>query len=164
MRVTVSRESAPSWENLDAPVTVVSSAIANCFLTMKHTFSRVSGLACSKNQMVFNTISHWLQWCNVICALYMIPTKLQWDWFNPHNIQYKLWDHILPTTMSVTLHSTCLVINPCSWLNILIFLIYFLSSTIYLIAFLELHGSIIRTNSSATSNPIVWHKVWLTIS
>lgn len=42
---TVSRESAPSAENLDSPVTTDPSGNANCFLTMSQTFSTVSGLA-----------------------------------------------------------------------------------------------------------------------
>lgn len=43
---TVSRESAPSEENLDSPVTAESSGSASCFLTMEQTLSTVSGLAC----------------------------------------------------------------------------------------------------------------------
>jgi len=43
----VSRESAPSAENLESPVTVDPSGNANCFFTMSQTFSTVSGLAWS---------------------------------------------------------------------------------------------------------------------
>lgn len=45
-KFTVSRESAPSVENLDSPLTVESSGIANCFFTILLTFSTVSGFAC----------------------------------------------------------------------------------------------------------------------
>jgi len=41
----VSRESAPSAENLDSPVTADPSGNASCFLTMSQTFCTVSGLA-----------------------------------------------------------------------------------------------------------------------
>ncbi|KVI08591.1 hypothetical protein Ccrd_013043 [Cynara cardunculus var. scolymus] len=45
---TVSSESAPSAANFDSPVTAVSSFRASCFLTIPHTFSTVSCLACPK--------------------------------------------------------------------------------------------------------------------
>lgn len=54
MSDTVSSESAPSAVNLDSPVTGVPSANASCFFTISHTFSTVSGLACSKTFKVIN--------------------------------------------------------------------------------------------------------------
>lgn len=44
---TVSRESAPRAENFDSPVTAEPSGKASCFFTISHTFSTVSGLACT---------------------------------------------------------------------------------------------------------------------
>ncbi|BAT06576.1 Os08g0549450, partial [Oryza sativa Japonica Group] len=54
---TVSSESAPRSENLDAPETSVPSGTASCFLTMSQTFSTYGthGTANSKSHR------HWLQ-------------------------------------------------------------------------------------------------------
>lgn len=46
---TVSSESAPSWVNFDSPLTGESAGSANCFLTISHTLSTVSGLAYQGN-------------------------------------------------------------------------------------------------------------------